>query len=168
MRTPRSVETLKSLFYEAGARLEHPVYGSAGYVYSLQRQIVKVNEHLFNAKKELASYIGEEHAGLPSYSPPIRLQKQLNPSSSFPSPPILKSAPHAALKWDLSKIDRKEIDFFTAAATLHHQGIPTEIPLITNNGPTPDLRQQKQQDFEGEADLTLDHELDTMDHSSSD
>ncbi|KAG6768059.1 hypothetical protein NC652_018786 [Populus alba x Populus x berolinensis] len=130
MRTPRSVETLKSLFYEARARLEHPVYGSAGHVYSLQRQIVKVNEHLFNAKKELASYI--------------------------------------ALKWDLSKIDRKEIDLFTTAATLHHQGIPTEIPLITNNGPTPDLRQQKQQDFEGEADLTLDHELDTMDHSSSD
>lgn len=78
----------------------------------------------------------------------------------------MKSAPHAAVKWDLSKIDRKEIDFFTAAATLHHQGIPTVIPL-TNNGPTPDLRQQKQQDFVGEADLNLDHELDKMDHSSS-
>ncbi|KAL9340944.1 hypothetical protein Peur_067163 [Populus x canadensis] len=129
------------LIVMARARLEHLVYGSAGYVYSLQRQIVKVNEQLFNAKKELASYIGEEHAGLPSCIPPIRLQKQLNPSSSFPSPPILKSAPHAAVKWDLSKIDRKEIDFFTAAATLHHQG---------------------------QADLiTLDHELDKMDHSSS-
>ncbi|KAL9378382.1 hypothetical protein Peur_029717 [Populus x canadensis] len=167
MRTPTPVETLKSLFYEARARLEHPLYGSAGYVYSLQRQIVKVNGHLFNAKKELASYIGEEHAGLPSCIQPIRLQKQLNPSSSFPSPPILKSAPHAAVKWDLSKIDRKEIDFFTAAATLHHQGIPTVIPL-RNNGPTPDRRQQKQQNFVGEADLTLDHELDKMDYSSSD
>jgi len=91
----------------------------------------------------------------------------LNPSSSFPSPPILKSAPHAAVKWDLSKIDRKEIDFYTAAATLHHQGIPTVIPL-RNNGPTPHLRQQKQQDFVGEADLTSDHELDKMDYSSSD
>ncbi|XP_011039262.1 PREDICTED: LOB domain-containing protein 36-like [Populus euphratica] len=166
MRTPRPVETLKSLFYEARARPEHPVYGSAGYVYSLQRQIFVVNELLFNAKKELASYIGEEHVGLPSCIPPIRLQKQLNPSSSFPSPPILKSAPHAAVKWDLSKIDRKENDFFTAAATLHHQGIPAVIPL-RNKGPTPDLRQQKQQDFVGEADLTLDHELDKMDHSSS-
>ena len=68
------------------------------------------------------------------------------------------------MKWDLSKIDRKEIDFFTAAATLHHQGIPTVIPL-RNNGPTPDLRQQKRQDFAGEADLTLDHELDKMDYS---
>ncbi|KAJ6907469.1 hypothetical protein NC651_018010 [Populus alba x Populus x berolinensis] len=94
---------LKSLFYEARARLEHPIYGSAGYVYSLQRQIVKVNEHLFNAKKELASYIGEEHAGLPSYIPPIRLQKQLNPSSSFPSPPLLKSAPHAAVKFGIDQ-----------------------------------------------------------------
>ncbi|KAF9678457.1 hypothetical protein SADUNF_Sadunf07G0037000 [Salix dunnii] len=149
-------DILESLFYEARARLENPVCGSAGYVYYLQQQIVEVNKQLFNAKKELASYIGEELAGLPTYIPPIRLQKQLSPPPSFPCPPILKSAPYAAVKWDLAKFDRKEIDFFTAAATLHHQGIPT-----------PALLQKKQQDFKGGAVLILDHELNKTDHRSS-
>ncbi|KAJ6740265.1 LOB DOMAIN-CONTAINING PROTEIN 4-RELATED [Salix purpurea] len=126
-------DILESLLYEARARLENPVCGSAGYVYCLQQQIVEAKIQLCNAKRELSSYIGEELAGFPTYIPPIRLQNQLNPPSSFPSPPILKSSPYAAVKWDLPKFDRKEIDIFTAAATLHHQGIPTTTETLTSS-----------------------------------
>ncbi|CAK7337619.1 unnamed protein product [Dovyalis caffra] len=159
-------DILKSLVYEAEARLNDAVYGAAGYVSILQQRLLEVSEQLFNAKKELSSYIGEEDAGLPTYIPPVKLQQQLNPYSLIPSPPILTFGPYAAVRWDQPGIDQ---EVTTAVATLHNHGIPTAIPL-RKKGPPPDLQQQKprQQDFKGKRDpLPLDHGLNKTDGRSS-
>ncbi|KAJ1406808.1 Lateral organ boundary [Sesbania bispinosa] len=65
-------DAVKSLAYEAEARLKDPVYGCVGLISLLQHKLKHLQNELNNAKKELASYIGP-HAMLPQppRNPPL-------------------------------------------------------------------------------------------------
>ncbi|ESW28825.1 hypothetical protein PHAVU_002G021200 [Phaseolus vulgaris] len=68
-------DAVKSLAYEAEARLRDPVYGCVGLISVLQHKLRQIQMELNNAKKELATYIGPQaFQGLPA---PI-LQQQPN------------------------------------------------------------------------------------------
>ncbi|XP_019444707.1 PREDICTED: LOB domain-containing protein 36-like isoform X1 [Lupinus angustifolius] len=60
-------DAVKSLAYEAEARLRDPVYGCVGLISVLQHRLRQIQMELSNAKKELATYIGP-HAlqGMPT------------------------------------------------------------------------------------------------------
>ncbi|XP_057487892.1 LOB domain-containing protein 36-like [Actinidia eriantha] len=66
-------DAVNSLAYEAEARLRDPVYGCVGLISILQHRLKQVQIDLYNAKKELAAYIG------PSAMFPI-LQTPNNPA----------------------------------------------------------------------------------------
>ncbi|KAJ8446623.1 hypothetical protein Cgig2_002785 [Carnegiea gigantea] len=68
-------DAVNSLAYEADARLRDPVYGCVGLISILQHRLKQVQSDLYNAKKELATYIG------PSALMPM-LQPTYGPSSS--------------------------------------------------------------------------------------
>lgn len=51
-------DAVKSLVFEADARLRDPVYGCAGVISILQHKLKHLQMDLYNAKKELAGYIG--------------------------------------------------------------------------------------------------------------
>ncbi|OVA18595.1 hypothetical protein BVC80_1831g145 [Macleaya cordata] len=51
-------DAVNSLAYEAEARLRDPVYGCVGVISILQHKLKQVQLDLFNAKKELSTYIG--------------------------------------------------------------------------------------------------------------
>ncbi|CAL0314420.1 unnamed protein product [Lupinus luteus] len=53
-------DAVKSLAYEAEARLRDPVYGCVGLISVLQRRLRQIQGELTNAKKELATYIGPQ------------------------------------------------------------------------------------------------------------
>ncbi|XP_040999531.1 LOB domain-containing protein 36-like isoform X1 [Juglans microcarpa x Juglans regia] len=77
-------DAVNSLAYEAEARLRDPVYGCVGFISILQHRLKQVQTDLFNAKKELASYIGPQ-AMLTILQPPGYMTQQQhlgNPSSS--------------------------------------------------------------------------------------
>jgi hypothetical protein len=77
-------DAVNSLAYEAEARLRDPVYGCVGLISILQHRLKQVQTDLFNAKKELATYIGPQ-AMLPILQAPAFIpqqQHQGNPSSS--------------------------------------------------------------------------------------
>ncbi|KAE9606759.1 hypothetical protein Lal_00025957 [Lupinus albus] len=57
-------DAVKSLAYEAEARLRDPVYGCVGLISVLQHRLRQIQLELNNAKKELATYIGPQ--GLPT------------------------------------------------------------------------------------------------------
>jgi hypothetical protein len=53
-------DAVKSLAYEAEARLRDPVYGCVGLISLLQHKLRAIQGELNNAKKELATYIGPQ------------------------------------------------------------------------------------------------------------
>ncbi|XP_015963954.1 LOB domain-containing protein 36-like [Arachis duranensis] len=53
-------DAVKSLAYEAEARLRDPVYGCVGLISVLQHRLRQIQVELTNAKKELATYIGPQ------------------------------------------------------------------------------------------------------------
>ncbi|BAU00182.1 LOB domain-containing protein 36 [Vigna umbellata] len=72
-------DAVKSLAYEAEARLRDPVYGCVGLISVLQHRLRQIQVELNNAKKELATYIGPQaFQGLPA---PILQQHPNNPFS---------------------------------------------------------------------------------------
>jgi len=69
-------DAVNSLAYEAEARLRDPVYGCVGLISILQHRLKQLQSDLFNAKKELATYIGPS-AMMPLY----QTSYNVNPSS---------------------------------------------------------------------------------------
>lgn len=53
-------DAVNSLAYEAEARLRDPVYGCVGLISILQHRLKQVQTDLYNAKKELATYVGPQ------------------------------------------------------------------------------------------------------------
>lgn len=76
-------DAVKSLAYEAEARLRDPVYGCVGLISILQHRLKQLQNELHHAKKELASYIGP-HAMLPPSPPPPPQPVQPRTFSLFP------------------------------------------------------------------------------------
>ncbi|XP_052195814.1 LOB domain-containing protein 36 isoform X1 [Diospyros lotus] len=76
-------DAVNSLAYEADARLRDPVYGCVGLISILQHRLKQVQIDLYNAKKELANYIGPS-AMLPIFQNPVFVPPHPanNPSSS--------------------------------------------------------------------------------------
>ncbi|XP_059644491.1 LOB domain-containing protein 36-like [Cornus florida] len=58
LNTAQREDAVNSLAYEAEARLRDPVYGCVGLISILQHRLKEVQLDLYNAKKELANYIG--------------------------------------------------------------------------------------------------------------
>lgn len=71
-------DAVNSLAYEAEERLRDPVYGCVGLISILQHRLKQLQSDLYNAKKELANYIGPQ-AMLPMVMQP---QQMGNPSST--------------------------------------------------------------------------------------
>ncbi|KAG4987831.1 hypothetical protein JHK85_030814 [Glycine max] len=70
-------DAVKSLAYEAEARLRDPVYGCVGLISVLQHKLRQIQVELSNAKKELANYIGPQALqGIPA---PMLQQHPNNP-----------------------------------------------------------------------------------------
>ncbi|KAG5061157.1 hypothetical protein AAZX31_01G170800 [Glycine max] len=70
-------DAVKSLAYEAEARLRDPVYGCVGLISVLQHKLRQIQVELNNAKKELATYIGPQAIqGIPA---PMLQQHPNNP-----------------------------------------------------------------------------------------
>ncbi|KAG6473830.1 protein ASYMMETRIC LEAVES 2-like [Zingiber officinale] len=60
-----------SLAYEAQVRMHNPVYGCVGYISLLQQKLKQVQRELYEAKKELSTYIGAATLGpLFAHGPP--------------------------------------------------------------------------------------------------
>ncbi|KAK7351163.1 hypothetical protein VNO77_10408 [Canavalia gladiata] len=76
-------DAVKSLAYEAEARLRDPVYGCVGLISILQHKLKQLQTELNNAKKELASYVGP-HAMHPSPSPSPHTPRNPSTFSLFP------------------------------------------------------------------------------------
>ncbi|XP_044470015.1 LOB domain-containing protein 36-like [Mangifera indica] len=76
-------DAVNSLAYEAEARLRDPVYGCVGLISILQHRLKQIQSDLYNAKKELSTYIGPQ-AMLPMLQPRGYIPQQHlgNPSSS--------------------------------------------------------------------------------------
>ncbi|XAR73955.1 hypothetical protein NMG60_11008097 [Bertholletia excelsa] len=74
-------DAVNSLAYEAEARLRDPVYGCVGLISILQHKLKQVQHDLYNAKKELANYIGPS-AMLPILQAPGFVNPHPNNSSS--------------------------------------------------------------------------------------
>ncbi|KAF2283682.1 hypothetical protein GH714_013829 [Hevea brasiliensis] len=69
LNTVQREDAVNSLAYEAEARLHDPVYGCVGLISILQHRLKELQSDLFNAKKELAQYIGSQ-AMLPTLQSP--------------------------------------------------------------------------------------------------
>ncbi|KAJ9170736.1 hypothetical protein P3X46_018822 [Hevea brasiliensis] len=83
LNTVQREDAVNSLAYEAEARLRDPVYGCVGLISILQHRLKELQSDLYNAKKELAHYIGPQ-AMLPTlqtqaYMPQMHLG---NPTAS--------------------------------------------------------------------------------------
>ncbi|RDX78387.1 LOB domain-containing protein 36, partial [Mucuna pruriens] len=76
-------DAVKSLAYEAEARLRDPVYGCVGLISILQHRLKQLQTELHHAKKELASYVGP-HAMLPPPPPPPPRTFSLFPFKTAP------------------------------------------------------------------------------------
>ncbi|KAJ9177217.1 hypothetical protein P3X46_012456 [Hevea brasiliensis] len=83
LSTVQREDAVNSLAYEAEARLHDPVYGCVGLISILQHRLKELQSDLFNAKKELAQYIGSQ-AMLPTLQSPTYMpQPHLgNPNAS--------------------------------------------------------------------------------------
>ncbi|KAK7406582.1 hypothetical protein VNO78_08210 [Psophocarpus tetragonolobus] len=87
-------DAVKSLAYEAEARLRDPVYGCVGLISVLQHKLRQIQVELNNAKKELATYIGPQaFQGIPA---PILQQHPNNPfpGSMYGNMPAATTAVH--------------------------------------------------------------------------
>ncbi|KGN62069.1 LOB domain-containing protein 36 [Cucumis sativus] len=89
-------DAVNSLAYEAEFRLRDPVYGCVGLISVLQHKLKQMQTDLYNAKKELASYIGPQ-AMLPILQPqttPSPYNHHLSPMMGIaPSPSPSPSVP---------------------------------------------------------------------------
>ncbi|KAK0604049.1 hypothetical protein LWI29_011535 [Acer saccharum] len=76
-------DAVNSLAYEADMRLRDPVYGCVGLISILQHRLKLVQNDLYNAKKELSTYIGPQ-AMMPILQSQAFMPQQHmgNPSSS--------------------------------------------------------------------------------------
>lgn len=64
-------DAVKSLAYEAEARLRDPVYGCVGLISLLQHRLKQLQIELLDARKELAAYIGPQALlPIPQMQPP--------------------------------------------------------------------------------------------------
>uniref|UniRef100_A0A5B7B5G8 Putative LOB domain-containing protein 36-like n=1 Tax=Davidia involucrata TaxID=16924 RepID=A0A5B7B5G8_DAVIN len=81
-------DAVNSLAYEAEARLRDPVYGCVGLISILQHKLKQVQLDLYNAKKELANYIGPS-AMLPIIQHTGFMQQHPNNPSSYNMSPML-------------------------------------------------------------------------------
>ncbi|KAJ4714941.1 LOB domain-containing protein [Melia azedarach] len=107
-------DAVNSLAYEAEARLRDPVYGCVGLISILQHRLKQVQSDLYNAKKELATYIGpqammpmlqaqgfipQQHLGNPSSSSTV-LQHGMLPMMGIPTGSshsgqlVIRDSPH--------------------------------------------------------------------------
>ncbi|CAI8588817.1 unnamed protein product [Vicia faba] len=79
-------DAVKSLAYEAEARLRDPVYGCVGLISLLQHKLRAIQGELNNAKKELATYIGPQALqGIPtSILQPQHIQSNPFSNSLYP------------------------------------------------------------------------------------
>ncbi|KAF2295166.1 hypothetical protein GH714_031809 [Hevea brasiliensis] len=80
LNTVQREDAVNSLAYEAEARLRDPVYGCVGLISILQHRLKELQSDLYNAKKELAHYIGPQ-AMLPTlqtqaYMPQMHLARE--------------------------------------------------------------------------------------------
>ncbi|KAI4307354.1 hypothetical protein L6164_030554 [Bauhinia variegata] len=82
-------DAVKSLAYEAEARLRDPVYGCVGLISVLQQRLKQVQAELTSARRELANYIGPQ-AMLPMVPSP---QNQQHPRNVIPSAFPYNNAP---------------------------------------------------------------------------
>ncbi|KAL1824337.1 hypothetical protein DCAR_0312399 [Daucus carota subsp. sativus] len=96
-------DAVNSLAYEADARLRDPVYGCVGLISILQHKLKQVQVDLFNAKKELASYIGPsamlpilQHPGLIQQHP-SNPQNVLGYNNMQPMLGLSMNQPHGAM-----------------------------------------------------------------------
>lgn len=80
-------DAVNSLAYEAEARLRDPVYGCVRYISLLQTRLKEVQLDLYNAKKELAAYIGPS-ALAPFISPQLGFTLPPNSITQFGLGPI--------------------------------------------------------------------------------
>lgn len=80
-------DAVNSLAYEAEARLRDPVYGCVRYISLLQTRLKEVQLDLYNAKKELAAYIGPS-ALAPFISPQLGFTLPPNSIAQFGLGPI--------------------------------------------------------------------------------
>lgn len=95
-------DAVKSLAYEAEARLRDPVYGCVGLISILQHRLRQIQVELNNAKKELATYIGPQalQAMPPTILAPsgmIPPQHPNNPYSSTTAYPYNNMPPPAPM-----------------------------------------------------------------------
>ncbi|CAL9081032.1 unnamed protein product [Musa textilis] len=67
-------DAVATLVYEADARLRDPVFGCVGYIGILQQRLTRIQNELFKAKKELATYI--DRAAFDPFLPPPPHQHQ--------------------------------------------------------------------------------------------
>ncbi|KAK7331117.1 hypothetical protein VNO77_25331 [Canavalia gladiata] len=61
LSTSQRDDAVKSLAYEAEARLRDPVYGCVGFISVLQHRLRQIQMELHGAKKELANYISPQN-----------------------------------------------------------------------------------------------------------
>ncbi|KAH7851609.1 hypothetical protein Vadar_014233 [Vaccinium darrowii] len=102
-------DAVNSLAYEADARLRDPVYGCVGLISILQHRLKQVQMDLYNAKKELSTYIGPsamlpiiQHPGFVPNNPgasspavmPYNLSPMLGPPQNPPQLVLRESHPH--------------------------------------------------------------------------
>lgn len=76
-------DAVKSLAYEAEARLRDPVYGCVGLISVLQHKLRQIQVELNNAKKELATYIGPQ-AFQPVPAPILQQHHHEQQNNPFP------------------------------------------------------------------------------------
>ncbi|KAI4314937.1 hypothetical protein L6164_027795 [Bauhinia variegata] len=97
-------DAVKSLAYEAEARLRDPVYGCVGLISILQHRLRQIQGELNNAKKELATYIGPQaYQTVTPILPPAGVMQQQHPANpytsavypynSMPPPPPISGVP---------------------------------------------------------------------------
>ncbi|XP_073220328.1 uncharacterized protein [Cicer arietinum] len=72
-------DAVKSLAYEAEARLRDPVYGCVGVISVLQHKLRQIQGELNDAKKELATYIGPQAL----HGVPTNIIQQQQPNNPF-------------------------------------------------------------------------------------
>ncbi|KAG7035259.1 LOB domain-containing protein 36, partial [Cucurbita argyrosperma subsp. argyrosperma] len=114
-------DAVNSLAYEAEFRLRDPVYGCVGLISVLQHKLKQMQTDLYNAKKELSTYIGSQ-AMLPILQPPIAGN---HPSSSS------SSASSAAALLPYNMFPMLGIPNSAAAPSSSHQMLIRDTPQQT-------------------------------------
>ncbi|KAK7263096.1 hypothetical protein RJT34_30680 [Clitoria ternatea] len=84
--TVRREDAVKSLAYEAEARLRDPVFGCVGFISVLQNRLRQMQTELHGAKKELCTFIGPQSS-----------QFILTNPGMYPPPPAGLMMPHQSV-----------------------------------------------------------------------